>query len=347
MQKNNLPAPLRITQAVAKEFPGCWDDMDIFINDRGKPDFTDWHEMCYLPIAAGYAVVVKKMKDVVKSAKYAAIVTAAAIWRKFKEIYSFDEDLKNLLYEQSDDELVIPSVALKNLPFPCIYITLDEEICGIHWDGFFTWIEWDIPHSELELRFSFIPTESDAADPLFSGGFSLHLAEGDTLADGIAAFVARSKTGAQQVIDSSPDWEYAYGSAAAEHIHRALMLVLYLCAENAQREENPDQKNITRRGATIKDAYREIRKWDVGYRIGNAIRAEADNPSKAEPAQRQSGSERAPYRPHVRKGHYHHYWIGSDKTNSRRLILKWVAPMFINFNENDDTDFPATVHPVK
>lgn len=345
MKKNNLPAPLRITQAVAKEFPGCWDDMDIFINDRGKPDFTDWHEMCYLPISAGYAVVVKKMKDVVKSAKYAAIVTATAIWRKFKEIYSFDEDLENLLYEQADDELVIPIEALKNLPFPCIYIKIDEKICGIHWDGFFTWIEWDEKTSELELRFSFVPADEDPGDPLASGAFSLHLSEGGTLADGIKEFIDRTRQGRSQSQEITPDWDYMMGVAAVEHIHRALMLVLYLCAENAQQEENPEQKNITRRGTAIKDAFREIRKWDVGYRIGNAIRAGDDRLSKAESAQSQSGSERAPYRPHVRKGHYHHYWIGSDKTNSRRLILKWVAPMFINFDDNDD--LPAVTHDVK
>lgn len=34
--------------------------------------------------------------------------------------------------------------------------------------------------------------------------------------------------------------------------------------------------------------------------------------------------------PHSRKGHWHHFWTGKRGTEERKLILKWVAPMFIN-----------------
>ena len=40
-------------------------------------------------------------------------------------------------------------------------------------------------------------------------------------------------------------------------------------------------------------------------------------------------------RPHSRRGHYHHYWVGSKKDGTRRIILKWVAPMFINGDIDD------------
>lgn len=48
--------------------------------------------------------------------------------------------------------------------------------------------------------------------------------------------------------------------------------------------------------------------------------------------------------PHARRGHWHHFWIGKHETNERKLILKWVAPMFINGSEDDNI---ATIHPVK
>lgn len=38
--------------------------------------------------------------------------------------------------------------------------------------------------------------------------------------------------------------------------------------------------------------------------------------------------------PHSRKDHWHHFWTGKRGTEERKLILKWVAPMFIN----DGTD---------
>lgn len=119
---------------------------------------------------------------------------------------------------------------------------------------------------------------------------------------------------------------------AHDFITKALQLVLYICAANADITENPEQKQITRKPATRtkpKDALREVRKWDVGYRIGSIIRKSSEEDSVHE--QRVSTSRKSsPKRPHVRKGHFHHYWIGSKSDNNRTLVLKWVAPMFIN-----------------
>lgn len=128
---------------------------------------------------------------------------------------------------------------------------------------------------------------------------------------------------------------------------RLLQLILYICAENKDMQENEQQKTITRKPSNKdkpKDAFREIRKWDVGYRIGNVIRkhdnAERSNNSN-ETTSTSAGTSK---RPHSRRGHYHHYWIGSEKDGSRRIILKWIAPMFIN---GGDDDIIPTLHNVK
>ncbi len=47
----------------------------------------------------------------------------------------------------------------------------------------------------------------------------------------------------------------------------------------------------------------------------------------------------------VRKGHFHHYWVDSKSDNSRVLVLKWVAPMFIN--TAFDEELPAVVTKIK
>lgn len=47
----------------------------------------------------------------------------------------------------------------------------------------------------------------------------------------------------------------------------------------------------------------------------------------------------------VRKSHFHHYWVGSKSDNSRVLVLKWVAPMFINTAL--DEELPAVVTKIK
>ena len=38
--------------------------------------------------------------------------------------------------------------------------------------------------------------------------------------------------------------------------------------------------------------------------------------------------------PHSRRGHWHHYWVGKKDSGERRLILKWIAPTFVNGTPN-------------
>lgn len=121
---------------------------------------------------------------------------------------------------------------------------------------------------------------------------------------------------------------------------QTLQLVLYLCAENAEITANSEQTFYTQRSPVIKDRYAEIRKWDVGVRIGNAVRAYR----KAAVAHEKPGGTHASPRPHMRRGHWHNFWMGAKSDPaSRKLVLKWVAPTFANVNGEDT---PVTLHPV-
>lgn len=96
-------------------------------------------------------------------------------------------------------------------------------------------------------------------------------------------------------------------------------------------------------GSEIKDRYVEIRKWDVGFVTGPALQAQKRR-LQSEESPTRDGSH-APKRPHVRCGHWHHFWTGakSDAEN-RRLVLKWLPPIFVG---SVDDDLPVVVHPVK
>lgn len=130
---------------------------------------------------------------------------------------------------------------------------------------------------------------------------------------------------------------------ATDFISKAMQLVLYICAANADINENVQQKHIARRsttGTNIKDTLREVRKWDVGYRIGSIIRKSTDEVQIHE-QRADMDHTHSPKRPHVRKGHFHYYWVGSKFDDSRVLVLKWIAPMFINTALNEE--LPAVV----
>ena len=108
--------------------------------------------------------------------------------------------------------------------------------------------------------------------------------------------------------------------------------VAYLCSANADiykaYEPQPRLKrnNAKRRSAAT---------WhEVGYRIGSELRA-----------YEKAGWGRAPHqggtvRPHMRRAHWHHYWIG-PRDGERRIVLKWLAPTMVGAGID-----AATVHKV-
>jgi hypothetical protein len=138
---------------------------------------------------------------------------------------------------------------------------------------------------------------------------------------------------------------------AAKCISTLLPYVLYLCSANADIAPSPEQRTIMRLPSApeyTRDKYREVQRWDVGIRISTAIRAAADTDNAGSPDDQRprSGEQSATKRPHARRAHWHHYWRGPQK-GERELLLKWVAPTYINLPKEDDVNIPAVVHPVR
>jgi hypothetical protein len=121
-------------------------------------------------------------------------------------------------------------------------------------------------------------------------------------------------------------------------------LVLYLCSANAElrdargtgRQPAYARATKTKRGKKLIAAASPTT-WEVGYRLGAAIRrAEAREPTRAE------GTHASP-RPHLRRAHWHHFWTGPLK-GERTLSLKWLPPVNVGVS---DEELPATVRPVE
>ena len=322
------PLPFKLLKQIpAKAWGLCDKCMEL------KPELK-WNDYCILPIAAGMTVadnIGQTMADGFK-------ISALYAWRKYKEIYSFDDDLADLLEDQADTEMDIPIDILYQLPYPCIYIQYKK--CG-----FFAYFEHDVNNNQFEFRMWYMEPENNASFPVI-----LHIEEQCTIDESI------EKTYAEAKKRTTPDMDFFLDQSSdliKQHAAKLLQFVLYICADNSEREEDPEQKKVTRRTPDSekkpKDVFREIRKWDVGYRIGSQIRRMKSDPKKTdttEPDERteQTGRKGVRKSPHARRGHWHHFWIGKHETSERKLILKWVAPIFINGSEDDNI---ATIHPVK
>ena len=111
--------------------------------------------------------------------------------------------------------------------------------------------------------------------------------------------------------------------------------VAYICSVNSDiaqvYEPNPKlrKNNAKKRSAAT---------WhEVGYRIGAELRR-----------YERYRTERSPHkggtvRPHMRRGHWHHYWTG-PRNGERRLVLKWIAPTLVGSKGQGIES--ATVHMV-
>jgi hypothetical protein len=116
-------------------------------------------------------------------------------------------------------------------------------------------------------------------------------------------------------------------------------LVLYLCSENAEiresggghrRPAHPEPKK-TKKGLRLFAPDRPTH-WEVGYRLGAALRRE----STARSADDATGTHARP-RPHIRRAHWHSYWLGkSNEPDARRVVLKWLPPIAVNVHDPDD-----------
>lgn len=330
--KDSAVLPLSLVADYGKKYPFVWDAAQQF---REWPE-ADWDKShCYIPIAAGCAICdhFKMPPDAVY------MVPALAAWRQSKEVYTFDPDLADALYAQADDTK-IPSKILMQLPFFCVYLDSGKY-------RFFCHLENDSNDGRWELRFVRIRENgSMAASYLHLGDY--------TISESILAGLDESQRVSSQSAPGKAMQDFAeYATSHPEKsdysdifdatvLGEMLQLVLYICADNADIKQ-PEENKRTYRGhspGNVKDKFREVRKWDTGYYIGDALRKKSGGHPPYEKQPPQGGTKR----PHMRRGHWHHYWRGKD--GQKELVLHWVLPIFVNGND-PQYDSPARITPIK
>lgn len=322
----NEPLPLKLLHDFEQEYPDAFPLCDYVRKGKGV-ELRDWHDICLMPISATLSIG----RKIGAGGLFPSVCAALYSWKKHKEIYNFDKDLADMLMSQADSELEIPIEVLFSIPYHCVWIQYEEK------NGFFAWIEQDMHTYNFELRILSAIKEG------FTESIAVHLVKDGSVLDGIKEAFAEIKRNAPSYIIDQELVKYQSDLAA-----KYLQLILYLCAEN---KEAQCRNKKYYRGKKVTRDFSQPRTWDVGYRIGNIIRkhneAQIGAPACYDDddiSQADRIGNHKPKRPHTRRGHYHHYWIGSEKDNSRKVILKWVAPMFIG---GSDDDIIPTEHKAK
>jgi hypothetical protein len=354
------PRPLAHLREYAILFPNAWRDIEAMRAARGK-DLPPWPAWCYAPIAASIAVVTRGMlvpemhrvsREAMRAAaggdwapldawaarmQAAAVVAALAAWRMGKGVYRLDPDL-GVALARTPVEGDLPADVLLRLPEWGLYVELPPPVAAavptpspLH--GFYAHGEYD-GHAGSPVRELRLVLDTEA------GLVPVAVILGGTLAAGLDAVLT---SGRRELAD------LGLGDTLAAKIPVAPMrpiteplvsILLYLVSEAADvvgpPAGNPEPVR-TRHGMRV-FARDVVRVWDVGWRVGAALRAAVARHAAAD-----ADGHHARPRPHVRRAHWHHYWVGPR--GDQRLALRWLHPVLVAGADPDS--LPAVVRPVR
>lgn len=325
-----VPVTVRRLQGYIAEYgrlyPGAWAVFDMFRCDRGQTGFSDWPAWCWCPLAGAYAVVSGggERKVPWELISHVPIMGALAAWRMTQGIYRYDVDLFSALWSTPLDG-DLPIEVLYRLPEWCCYIEAPAEL---RWEdnplwGWFVHLEYDASTGRPELRLLLDQPEMMGA--------ILHLDQA-TLDRCVQAALDHSSLQLKKKglpYQLTPSFRANFPLSLAPLVS----VTLYLCSQAAEirdargrrkSPENPAPKKI--KGGLREFAAAGPTTWEVGYRLGAALRAGL----AAEQTQAGAGTHTRP-RPHIRRAHWHSFWIGPRQEDhpDRKLVLRWLHPVLV------------------
>ncbi len=352
---NHAPHRARsILAAVARAYPSAWRVLDSFRAQRGGPDFMDWPDWCYVPVAGAYAVVSGggAYRVPFEKSNHVGLVAGLGAWRVTQGIYRFDPALYAALVETPITE-DIPVEALRHLPGWCVYIeTPDRMLSRTRLHGFFAFLEFDANSQREELRL-LLDVAADPGSPFdpSRGVSSLPLPlVGGGLASSLGAMVTSGVAQAQQAGYALSVHDIPPLPGLVAELAPLLSLLLYLCStepdvtgtSGAAWDPSTPAPVATRRHGPRFFGPDAPRAWDVGTRLGAALRAAYQR--------EQTGADAAEtgrhVRPHVRRAHWHTYVLGPrEKLDEQRRELRWLPPIPVAVSDFDI--LPSVIHPVR
>lgn len=305
----------RYVTGVGRSCPELWKRVDEM---RVRPDWPTW---CFLPTSE-IGRLIGGMREVSSSvgAKLNAIAALAG-WRVTQGVYRFDPDLFDSVWHTPLDTQ-IPGEVLFRLPEWCVYImtpgcVFAERSLG----GFFAYLDYDAGSGRTELWLLLDLGEDHlfSALPIDLGRRSL-LDGLETSRDRFLGILTQAGKASDLADINTTDMRQYAGMLGS-----LVNLLLYISSVNAETldasghaPKRPSPKT-TRKGPRLFPPDKPA-EWQVGYRLGAALRAAASRSDDR--AEHDIGEHRATPRPHIRRAHWHSYWMGPvNSAEERRLSV--------------------------
>lgn len=361
-----LPAevlrPLTHLRQVAQRSPGLWQQLDRLRAQRGRglPQWPDW---CFLPLAGIVAALTQgaPKPDLRPLGMQIGRVGALAAWRVTQGIYRFDPTIFAAVWDTpiAGD---VPTALLYHLPEWCCYVPVDparplwHEELALH--GFFVQLEWDANTHHMELRFV-LDTETPEGPWLLP--VALHVQEAGGLVGALQrTFEVSGENLATlgEVEHATRVWQQSAHAAAqaAPTLAPLVSLTLYLCSVTADMQHAQGETHRPTRPQPTKTKHgprlfppAQPTTWHVAYRLGAALRhaQQAAQDHSQAPAEEPEADEspRQPPRAHIRRAHWHTYWVGEGSRtdpSKAHARVRWLPPIPVGLPD----ELIPTIRPV-
>jgi hypothetical protein len=353
----DMPRPLRFLREVNRLLKR---DKPWRIYDDARAQrraLGGWPAWCFCPMDAVSSQARRLRLPTTNSSHHLA---ALAAWRATQGIYRFDDTLLDELWH-TPIHGELPTELLYRMPEWCMYIevgrkasipeyhcTYDDEF--LH--GFFVFLNYQRDSQSAQLWFL-----CDFQDDTIRTGMDLVAIElKGTFEEGLGRLSVSSLRSELMTVDSSQLERLANAVAPL------VSITLYLCSEQPDLRDRHERRQapampapiVTRKHGERLQPATQPTHWNVGYRLGAAIRKARQQTAACEEHE-QAHAEATPGEPaarrrtpigHVRRAHWHTFWTGPmDRPEERRRILKWLPPIPVNLDDWDS--LVATVRPVK
>lgn len=256
------------------------------------------------------------------------------IWRKNKLSYLIDNDLFDTLMNMETPKLA-PVDCLAKLPANCFYIDYNgkgSEICE-NLEG--TFITTDETSDELNIVLThLVNSEKLGRELIISTVYRLPYNSCDKFIPSVPAYESN-------MIECEDGIVRNVNEKKLSKIIYNFLVYLHAANKDVQVSERT-RKNHEVIQTTIKNKFREVKEFEVGFTYGRTIR-QNDTKIKYVGDKKQKGVASGTKSSHYRSAHWHHYWTGSG--NDRKLIIKWVEGVFVNGGRDEAEN--VQVHKVK
>lgn len=245
-----------------------------------------------------------------------------SIWRKNKLSYLVDDTLFETLMTMEVPRSITLD-CLTKLPADCFYIDYNNSGNKImdDLDGSFVIVD----KTDEELNMVMLH--------LFRGknGDELHFTTAS-----ITKLIGSKELNLGYDVDAKQTFVDDDGVKRTIHIGKYMQFIynffVYLQASNRDVEiSERTRQNHTKPIQTIKNKFREVKEFEVGFVYGRTIGKDAKRVKYVGEAE--GTGVHSPKASHYRSAHWHHYWVGSG--DDKRLIIKWIEGIFVKGNGDE------------